>query len=159
MFATYRFARKLRENRELFDDRVDGVLAALRRSIPGMGETVSIDGSDLPACSDGQRYLYKGGPERTKFSDPDATWGHRSSISTRKGGGFFGFKVHAVVDTVTELPIAWRVATASASEPPFVSGLLDELERRSFPVGIAVADKGYDRSDMYDCWRAATSGR
>jgi len=32
-----------------------------------------IDASDLPAYGNGQRYLYKGGPERKTFSDPDAT--------------------------------------------------------------------------------------
>lgn len=59
--------------------------------------TVAIDGSDLPAYANGQRFVSKGGPERKVFSDPDASWGHRSSISTRKGGRFYGYKLHVAV--------------------------------------------------------------
>lgn len=63
-----------------------------------MGLDLALDGSDLPAYPNGQRYLSKGGPERKRY-DPDGTWGHRSAISTRKGGGFYGYKVHAAVCT------------------------------------------------------------
>lgn len=30
---------------------------------------------------------------RKRFSDPDASWGRRSSISVRKGGGYYGYNV------------------------------------------------------------------
>ena len=67
----------------------------------------------------------KGGKERERFSDPDASWGHRSSVSTRSGGGYYGYKVHAAVCTATGLPVAWRVETARDSEVPLVPVLLD----------------------------------
>lgn len=51
-----------------------------------MGQTIAIDGSDMPAWANGHRYLYKNGPLRERFADPDAGWGYRSAISTRKGG-------------------------------------------------------------------------
>lgn len=54
-----------------------------------MGQEVAIDASDMPAYANGQRFLYKDGSERQTYSDPDASWGHRSAISTRKGGGFW----------------------------------------------------------------------
>ena len=62
-----------------------------------MGESIAIDGSDLPAYANGQRFVSKNGRERalSEYSDPDASWGHRSAISTRKGGGYYGYKVHA----------------------------------------------------------------
>jgi hypothetical protein len=53
--------------------------------MPDLGTTVAIDASDMPAYANGQRYLYKGGPERKPYSDPDATWGHRSAVSTPGG--------------------------------------------------------------------------
>ena len=65
--------------------------AGLHKLMPGMGEHVALDGSDLPAYANGQRYVSKGGPERERYSDPDASWGHRSAVSTRKGGGFYGY--------------------------------------------------------------------
>jgi hypothetical protein len=63
-------------------------IASLHERLPEVGRDVAIDGSDLPAYANGQRFLSKNGPEREKFSDPDASWGHRSAVSTRKGGGF-----------------------------------------------------------------------
>jgi hypothetical protein len=77
-----------------------------------MGTEVAIDASDMPAYANGQRFLYKDGPERQTYSDPDASWRHRSAVSTRKGGGFYGYRIHAAVCTKTGLPIAWRVETA-----------------------------------------------
>ncbi len=148
-WACYRFAAKLREHGDALADCIDRVLAKLRDAKPDMGSTVAIDGSDLPAYANGQRYLRRGGPERKKFSDPDASWGHRSSISTRSGGGYYGYKIHCAVDTATGLPVAWQVRTAKDSEQAEVPGLLDEIGRRGFKVGIAVLDKGYDAEVVY----------
>src|SRR5215203_473494 len=79
---------------------------------PELGRTVAIGGSDLPAFANGQRYVSKGGRLRERYSDPDATWGHRSSVSSRSGGGYYGYKLHAAVCTTTGLPLAWQVETA-----------------------------------------------
>ena len=76
---------------------IAGVLTALHSTNPEMGSAVAIDGSDLPAYANGQRYVKRGGELRKRFADPDASWGHRSSISTRSGGGYYGYKVHAAV--------------------------------------------------------------
>src|SRR5205085_1187416 len=78
-----------------------------------------------PGHANGQRYLSKNGPERERYSDPDASRGHRSAVSTRKGGGFYGFKLHAAVDSATGLPVAWRVESARANESPFASPLVE----------------------------------
>jgi hypothetical protein len=93
-WACYRFAAKLRDHGDMLTACIDRVLATLHAARPEMGETVAIDGSDLPAYANGQRYVSRGGALRKRFSDPDATWGHRSSISTRSGGGYYGYKVH-----------------------------------------------------------------
>lgn len=76
--ACYRFAVKLRAFKPLLDACLDRVTAALHEQMPELGTTIAIDASDMPAYANGQRYLYKGGPERKTYSDPDATWGHRS---------------------------------------------------------------------------------
>ena len=39
----------------------------------------------------------KNGPERERFSAPDASWGHRSAVSTRRAAGFCGYKIHAAI--------------------------------------------------------------
>lgn len=139
----------MREHSDAVADCLDHVIAALAERLPEMGSEVAIDGSDLPAYANGQRYLSKNGPEREKFSDPDATWGHRSAISTRKGGGFYGYKVHASVCAVTGLPLAWTVESASAAEQTFALGLLDATKARGFGVKVAVMDKGYDTDPIH----------
>lgn len=112
--ACYRFTRKLREHDDLLQAAIESVLAGLRAEMPALGTTVAIDGSDLPAYANGQRYVNNRTKlERTRYSDPDATWGHRSAISTQAKGSYYGYKVHAAVDTTTGLPVAWQVETAS----------------------------------------------
>jgi hypothetical protein len=54
----------------------------------------------------GPRYVSKGGRERERLSQPDASWGHRSAVSTRKGGGFYDYKIDAAVCTAPDLPVA-----------------------------------------------------
>jgi hypothetical protein len=122
VYAAYRFAAKLRAYSDLLDACIARVLDRLHRENPDFGRDLAIDASDLPAYANGQRYLSKNGPERKRFSDPDASWGHRSAVSTRKGGGFYGFKVHAAVCAQTDLPVAWQVETARAHESSLPPG-------------------------------------
>jgi hypothetical protein len=146
--AAYRFTRKLRQHPTALADCLDRLLAALREVIPDLGANLAIDGSDLPAWANGMRDLPNGKP-RIKYADPDASWGHRSAISTRKGGGFYGYKVHAAVCTKTDLPLAWHTASASDSEHEHMPSLLDTAIRRGFTPGTCAMDKGYDGSNMY----------
>jgi hypothetical protein len=147
--AVYRFNKKLREHRDSLTACIENVLTALHEAHPEMGQTVAIDGSDLPAYANGQKYVSRGGELRKRFSDPDATWGHRSSISTRSGGGYYGYKVHAAVCTVTGLPVAWQVETAKDSEVPMVPVLLDKVTAHGFAPAVAVLDRGYDHETVH----------
>jgi hypothetical protein len=148
--AAYRFTAKLRQHGDMLTACINGVLTALHTAKPEMGQTVAIDGSDLPAYANGQRFVSRGGALRKRFSDPDATWGHRSSISTRSGGGYYGYKVHAAVCATTGLPLAWRVETAKDSEIPQVPVLVDIMHARNFTPGILVLDRGYDSEKVYE---------
>lgn len=78
----------------------------------------------LPAYANGQKYLYEGGPERKTYSDLDASWSHRSAVSTREAGSFYGYKLHRAVCAETSLPLAWRMETAKAAESSFTVPLL-----------------------------------
>ena len=147
--AAYRFTVKMRKHKSMLEACIAKVLAALHAANPEMGSTVAIDGSDLPAYANGQRYVKRGGELRKRFADPDATWGHRSSISTRSGGGYYGYKVHCAVDTATGLPIAWQVETAKDSEIPQVPVLLDSVLERGFAAQVAILDRGYDTEALY----------
>jgi Transposase DDE domain/Transposase domain (DUF772) len=148
-WACYRFAGKLREHSDLLDDCIASVVKELKRRNPLLGWDVAIDASDMPAYANGQRYKYKGGPEREKYSDPDASWGHRSAVSTRKGGGFYGYRIHMAVCAKTDLPLAWKVETAKMNESPTVAPLLDKLKGLGFNPETCALDKGYDGAAVY----------
>lgn len=100
--------------------------------------------------SNGQRYVYFGGPERERYSDPDASWGHRSAVSTRSAGSFYGYKIHGAICANTDLPVAWRIETARRNESLFVAPLLDKARARGFRPETCAMDKGYDNNRVMD---------
>lgn len=150
--AIYRFKKKLCSCEGQLQECTDSVLQSLHEKKPEMGKDIAIDGSSLPAYANGQRFKSKGGRERApdEYSDPDASWGHRSAISTQKGGGFYGYKLHMAVDAATDLPLAWEIHTAKDAEAQFAISLLDEVTERGFSVHTAAMDKGYDAGSIYD---------
>jgi len=150
VWACYRFTVKLRENQPALADCLDAVLSALNAELPGVGQDVAIDASDMPAFANGQRFVSQGGRERERFSDPDASWGHRSAVSTRKGGGFYGYKLQLAACTRTGLPLAWRVETARRHESLYVAPLLDAVRARGFQPETCAMDKGYDNRRVMD---------
>jgi Transposase DDE domain len=144
VWACYRFTVKLREHSDVLADALDAIAASLQAEVPGIGRDVAIDATDLPAFANGMRRVSFNGPEREHFSDPDASWGHRSAVSTRKGGGFYGYKLQLAACTRTGLPLAWRVESARHHESKFVAPLLDALHARGYRPETCAMDKGYD---------------
>jgi transposase, IS5 family len=143
---------KLREHKHLLDACIAAVVERVKEEIPDVGKDIAIDASDMPAYANGQRFVSKGGRERApgEYSDPDASWGHRSAVSTRKGGGFYGFRLHMAVCAKTDLPLAWRVETARSHETNAVSPLLDRLHTLRIDPETCALDKGYDAGNVYD---------
>jgi hypothetical protein len=152
VYACYRFAAKLREHAAVLERCISGVIGALKRANPVLGWDVAIDASDMPAYANGQRFASKGGRERSdaEFSDPDASWGHRSAVSTRKGGGFYGYRLHMAVCSKTDLPLAWTVETAKDNETRSVAPLLDRLHALGINPETCAMDKGYDTAPAYE---------
>jgi len=148
-WACYRFTVKLRLHSTKLAGCLDSVIASLAEALPGMGRDVAIDASDLPGYANGQKYG-SGGLRQEPFSDPDAAWGFRSAVSTRKGGGFFGFKIHAAACTRTGLPLAWRIESGNRQESLFALPLLDAVRARGFAAESCSFDKGYDHNGIYD---------
>jgi transposase, IS5 family len=154
VYACYRFTAKLRKHRPLLDACLARLVDGLRAELPEYGQDVAIDASDLPAYANGQRFLTKNGPEREWYSDPDASWGHRSAVSTRKGGGFYGYKIHAAVCARTGLPIAHRIETARRHEASLAEDLLQRVRALYVEPQTAALDKGYDAGPVYEACNA-----
>ena len=141
-WACYRFSRKLAAHPGLREGCARGLLEALRAADPELGADVAVDSTDLAAWANGQKYRYRGGPERESWSDPDANWGHRSAVSTRKGGGFYGYKLHLAVCTRTDLPLGWEVRTGREADMRLVETLLKQLAERGVRPASVAMDRG-----------------
>lgn len=76
-------------------------------------------------------------------------------MSTRKGGGFYGYKLHAAMCARTELPVAWRVETARTHESSLADDLLARVRERKFAPETVTLDKGYDVTPVYDACEQA----
>jgi len=149
LWAMYRFARKLEANKPAVNACLDACAASLRAQHPDFGRDVAIDASDLPAWANGQRSVQQREASNLNYSDPDASWGHRSAVSTRKGGGFFGYKIHAAVCTRTGLPMAWQVASGRHHESNYAAPLLDAALARGFRPETVAMDKAYDNNRIH----------
>jgi transposase, IS5 family len=143
VFACYRFAKKLIEYEDLLEKCLDKTITSFRNKNPEFGKNIAIDASDIPAYARG----VKADTERS--SDPDASWGYRSAVSTRGSGLFFGYKLHLAVCSKTDLPLAWRVETGKANESMMVAPLLDKLHTLGIDPETCAMDKGYDHRRVY----------
>jgi IS5 family transposase len=145
VFACYRFTKKLRENDDLLEKCIIKIIHSLKEKNPEFGKDIAIDASDVPAYANGHR-------EPEDYSDPDATWGHRSAVSTRASGSFYGYKLHMAVCSKTDLPLAWTVETGREAENIIVPSLLEKLYTTGIQPQTCVMDKGYDYAGVhFDC--------
>lgn len=149
VWAMYRFGTKLRENRPVVEAALDSIADSLREQYPELGKDLAIDATDMPAFANGHRHVYEGGPLRERYSDPDASWGHRSAVSVRAAGSFYGYKLDLAVCTRTGLPLAWGVRTARRNESLYAAPLLDKVLSLGFQPETCAMDKGYDVSRVY----------
>lgn len=92
-------------------------------------------------------------------SESDATWGIKEYYGTHKDGTSwntkkkcFGFKMHVLVDTKYELPIAFVLSNASGSDLTYGKKLMEELKNKRPHVIAAckyfMADRAYDSSEF-----------
>jgi transposase, IS5 family len=143
VFACYRFAKKLMEYEDLLEKCLDKTITSFRKKNPEFGKNIAIDASDMPAYARGMK------ADTERSSDPDASWGYRSAVSTRASGLFFGHKLHLAVCSKTDLPLAWRVETGKANESMMVAPLLDKLHTLGIDPETCAMDKGYDHRRVY----------
>lgn len=148
IYSCYRYAEKLRAHSDKLERCIDNVVEGLREKLPSYGRDLSVDASDVPAFANGHHFTLDG-HERKHYSDPDASWGHRSAVSVRKGGAFYGYKLHLAACVKTGLPVSWRVETAKEAESPVAPSLIDEARRRGAMAATAAMDKGYDSGPLH----------
>ena len=117
-FAYSRFMGKLAQPKHVV--MVKNIIRSLTRSLyvtlPGFGKSVAIDSTDGKAWSNGAK---------KPVSDPDATWAAKLDTAGKKKF-YYGYKLHLLIDTQYELPVATQVTTGSASDVRIASRVLSE---------------------------------
>jgi hypothetical protein len=123
-------------------------VSQLSAALPELGQHLAVDGTAMHAYSNEMR---------KHKSDPDAAWSARPKRQRRRkaGGGveeyldyWFGYQVHLVVDTKSELPVAFEVTAANENETTRFEPLLRQLKKDQEELvsrtEAVIADAGYD---------------
>ena len=81
-----------------------------------------------------------------EYSDPDARWGRKT-----KTYAFFGYKVHLIVDTQSQLPIEVIVTSGEVPDNTQAADLIDGATQHHPEITItsSAMDAAYDDTDVY----------
>ncbi len=151
-----RFLTNLLKHTEQVEAIFNKLIWQLRRELPDLGQSLAIDGKAVESMA--SRPSKNGASGRR--GEHDANWGAKTYTSKGSDGSvrtetksWFGFKVHTIVDTTYELPVAFEVTKASCAEQPMAIELLDQLEESApFILDSAeyfTADRGYDSGALH----------
>ena len=153
-----RFLRSLLRHWELIEAMFEGLVEEIRERLPGFGSVLAADGKGIPTHGR-PRPKDEKRPEPDGRRDLDADWGVKKERRRDKDGTlyehvtkWFGYKLHLVVEAVYELPVAFELTKASASEVPQTHALVERLAERHPEVlkrcEAFVADKGNDDTSL-----------
>jgi hypothetical protein len=157
-----RFLRSLYECQSLVDQMFNNLVAELGELLPDFGNILAIDGKAIESHGNPRSKTSDSSPDGRR--DVDATWGVKTYKGKRDDGttwstkkSWFGYRLHLIADAVYELPVAYRLTSASRSEQPTGRALLktlaadhpDLVDRCDYFLG----DKGYDSTKYHvDLW-------
>jgi len=157
-WAYTRFLGSLVRHGGLIEAMFERLVEELRERLAGFGSVLAADGKGIPTHAR-PRSKDEALPEPDGRRDLEADWGVKTRWKKRKDGTlyeqvtkWFGYKLHLVVDAIYELPVAFEVTAASASEVPQTRALVERLAERHAEVlkgcEAFVADKGDDDTKL-----------
>lgn len=125
------------------EDAIVEVVEKLREKLPDIGDDVAVDSTDVEAWAN---------PKRDPDTDPDAEWGHRTrkakswGTNKKKDELFFGYKVHALADSVYGVPLAHLVLPANLNDFPQLHLMVQKAQKLYpwFKPRHLIADRGYE---------------
>ncbi len=149
-----RFLKKLMKRQAEIDKIFDRMVDELHRLLEGFGRTLAMDGKAVRTHARRRRKADRPG-EPDGRRDADADVGKKKYRGVRRDGTmwekvteWFGYKLHLIVDADYELPVAFEVTRASASELKQGKAMIKRLKERHEKLlescDALTADKGYD---------------
>ena len=152
--AMERFLLRAVRHREHLMRMFDEVIEELGILLPDLGRLLAVDSKAIasygkPIRDDVKRAQADG------RRDTDANWGkktykgvHEDGTTWEKVVRWFGFKIHLLVDSRHEIPLAMRVTKASEHDSPHLLPLVEQYKARHGGLGTRAeelaADKAYD---------------
>jgi len=153
-WAMSRFLTNVIEKRDLIDAMFAEQVRTLTALLPDFGEELVFDGKAVPSFSTGRERKRTG-----RASDPEAAWGAKSYRGVDGNGKawekvkrWFGYQLHLIIDARHELPVAYEVLPASASEVKRMCPMVEELAAQHPAVvertETLAADRGLDSGEV-----------
>ncbi len=154
--ALGRFLHKLVCHEKELEECFEGMVEQLRELFPKFGRKLVGDSTDIVAWSNGHRH---------QPSDWDAKWGAKNA--NHRGGKakgdknngkkddlyyWFGYKLHLLIDALTELPVSFVVTPANLADTMELPTLMGKarLKRPEAKPEVVIFDKGYDSKNNND---------
>jgi len=155
--AYSRFLNKLMEEEhvELIEELFNTLINQLKELLPDFGERLAVDGKAIESFANSHEYENEEELEGDRRRDLDADYGVKEYHFENEDGStytkiksWFGYKLHLIVDSYYELPVAFEVTPASAGEAPKAHDLVDGLKKEHPEIlkraKFCTGDKGYD---------------
>ena len=138
-FAYCRFRKKLTGFNELVADILTACVDVLKEALPGFGENIAVDSTDVKAWANGFHH----------DTDPDAGTGAKKKSDHRYY--WYGYKVHLAVDADSELPISFDLTAANTYDGHRLAPVLERAREQFdwFSPKSVSADKGYDSKAVF----------
>ena len=144
----------LEDEQRMISEMVRKLREDLMVELPDFGKHLGYDGKAIDSYSTGQQNRETG-----QTSDPDANWGKHETKGVDKDGkpwkkvkSWFGYGLHLIADTVYEIPVAFGLTAASASEPVELGSLIHQTFEQTPAIAERcedfTADKGLDSAEI-----------
>lgn len=138
-----RFVVRLLRHQTLIDQLFADLVARMGELLPDFGRDLAVDGKAIGAWSRG---------------DLDASAGYKSYAGEDADGqplqklaGWFGYKLHLMVDARYELPVGFELTGAKEAESPLLLPLVEKFAQQHPALHertrTLAADRGYDDGD------------
>jgi hypothetical protein len=156
-----RFLKGLMACRELIDGMFDELVEGLGEKLEGFGRHLACDSKGVRTHARARGKDIQQALEPDGRRDTDADVGVKRYRGQREDGTWwekvvkwFGYKLHLVVDTEYELPVAYEVTRASAPDNASAFRMLDDLEARHGGLlagcEALMGDKAYDDTKLIE---------
>ena len=139
------FLSNLYEHSHLLDDMFEELVSMLKMNLDSFGKTLALDSKAVQSLS---RYRSKkeGNDNRR---DLDGDYGVKTKFTAngeKKIFRWFGYKLHLIVDTQSELPVAYKLTKASCHDGSIAKEMFKEqrISEKLQDAQYLLADRAYD---------------